>query len=193
MPRDNQFSMDLFARAIEAVRAEAGADRVVLAGHSMGVPVIRHYARMYPQHAAALVFVDGPLNRPGNLPANFGQQMGGPDGLKARENLIRSMFSSATIPEMQKHILDMMLAAPEATAVGAIQATFDPAVWKDEMFTGAVLGIYTEGAGATNRDALKRFPNSDYHEMPGAGHFLMVEKPAEFNRLMIDFLKKQRF
>src|SRR5689334_1295691 len=29
-PKDGKFSMDLFARAVEAVRAEAGADKVVL-------------------------------------------------------------------------------------------------------------------------------------------------------------------
>src|ERR1700741_4515766 len=35
-PKDGKFSMDLFARAIEAVRAEVGANTVVLVGHSMG-------------------------------------------------------------------------------------------------------------------------------------------------------------
>jgi pimeloyl-ACP methyl ester carboxylesterase len=32
--------MDLFARAVEAVRTELKADRFVLAGHSVGTPVI---------------------------------------------------------------------------------------------------------------------------------------------------------
>ena len=61
-PKDGKFSMDLFARAVEAVRVEAKADKVVLVGHSMGAPVIRQYARLYPQHVAALVAVDGPLD-----------------------------------------------------------------------------------------------------------------------------------
>src|SRR5690349_18059253 len=43
-PADGKFSVGLFARAVEAVRAEAGVDRVVLVGHSMGAPVIREYA-----------------------------------------------------------------------------------------------------------------------------------------------------
>src|SRR5262245_8611327 len=38
------FSMEVFARAIEAVRVEAKVDRVFLVGHSMGTPVIRKYA-----------------------------------------------------------------------------------------------------------------------------------------------------
>ena len=47
-PRDGKFSMDLFARAVEAVRVETGADKIVLVGHSMGAPVIRQYARLFP-------------------------------------------------------------------------------------------------------------------------------------------------
>src|SRR5580692_8702629 len=58
-PKDGKLTMDLFARAVESVRSEAKADRVVLVGHSMGTPVIVQYARLYPQHTAALVFVDG--------------------------------------------------------------------------------------------------------------------------------------
>src|ERR1700722_759940 len=33
-PADGKLSMDLFARAVEAVRAEANADHVILVGHS---------------------------------------------------------------------------------------------------------------------------------------------------------------
>src|SRR5262245_16814988 len=60
-PKNGKFTMDLFARAVEAVRAEANANKVVLVGHSMGTPVIRQYARLYPQHVAGLVVVDGVL------------------------------------------------------------------------------------------------------------------------------------
>src|SRR5438552_8119945 len=48
-PTSGKLSMELFARAVEAVRNEANVDRVVLVGHSMGTPVIRQYALMYPQ------------------------------------------------------------------------------------------------------------------------------------------------
>ena len=42
--------------------------------------------------------------------------MSGPEGLKARENMIKGMFTPATPPAVQEHVLKMMLAAPEATA-----------------------------------------------------------------------------
>jgi pimeloyl-ACP methyl ester carboxylesterase len=63
-----------FARALEAVRDEAKADRIVLVGHSLGAPVIRQYARLYPKDVAAPVAVDSPLDmrfldaQPGLMP-----------------------------------------------------------------------------------------------------------------------------
>lgn len=57
--KDGKFSLDLFARSVEAVREQVKAERVVLVGHSMGTPVILRYAQLYPEHAAALVLVEG--------------------------------------------------------------------------------------------------------------------------------------
>src|ERR1700691_520950 len=116
-PKDGKFSMDLFARAVEAVRKDSKADRVVLVGHSMGTPVVIEYARLYPEHTAALVFVDGLVNLTPAPPGSSARVpnpslVGGPDGLKGRETMIRGMFSASTTPDMQKHILSMMLAAP---------------------------------------------------------------------------------
>ena len=183
--------MDLFARAIEAVRQEVKVDRVALAGHSMGTSVVIQYARLYPQHTAALVFVDGMVALPvsQNIDMSFVDRFAGQDGLKARETMIRGMFSSATTPEMQKHILSMMLAAPEETATGAMRALFDPKNWKEDVFTQPVLGLYADGATSLkNENVKKRFPGLEYHEIAGTGHFLMLEKPAEFNRLLLEFL-----
>lgn len=105
-PKAGKLSMDLFARAVDAVRKGSKADRVVVVGHSMGTPVVIQYARLYPQHTAAMVFVDGLVN----LPAGAGpdpKAMTGPDGLKARETMIRSMFSASTTPgHAETHFVD---------------------------------------------------------------------------------------
>ena len=193
-PKKGNLSMDLFARAVEAVRKDSKADRVVIVGHSMGTPVVITYARLYPQHTAAMVFVDGGVHLAAGGQRPDPKAVAGPDGLKTRETIIRSMFSESTTPDMQKHILSMMLAAPESTAVGAMQATFDPSAWKDDVFTEPVLGIYADHSRAGDREYMKtHFPNMDYNEIAGTGHFLMMEKPEEFNRLLIAFLDKQAF
>jgi pimeloyl-ACP methyl ester carboxylesterase len=194
-PADGKLSMDLFARAVEAVRAEAKANHVVLVGHSMGTPVIVQYARLYPQHVAAMVFVDGLVSlNVGGGPAPDPSQMSGAAGRKNRETMIRGMFSASTTPANQTKILDMMLAAPDSTAVGAMNATFDPAIWKGDVLSMPILGIYAEKSVINNPPYMKEhFPNFEYHEVAGSGHFVMLDKPEEFNTLLLAFLSRQKF
>jgi len=189
-PKDGHFSMDLFARAVESVRRQVGASRIVLVGHSMGTPVIRQYAREYPRRVAGLVLVDGLVSLPpGAAPSTA--DMSGPAGLKAREAMIRGMFTAQTPKPLQKQITEMMLHPPAATATGAMLATFDPSNWTDEVMTMPVLGIYADKSQLANREYSKKiFPAFDYVEIPGTGHFLMMEKPGEFNRLLSAFVDK---
>jgi pimeloyl-ACP methyl ester carboxylesterase len=190
------FSMDLFARAVEAVRAEAGAERLVLVGHSMGTPVIRQYARLYPQRVTALVIVDGVVALgspppPGGQPAQrpVPDRMRGPEGPKNREAMIRSMFTPATPKPLQDHVLKMMLGAPEATAYGAMVATFDPKIWGNDTMGMPVLGLFADKSALGNEQVTKKlFPRYQHHEIPGTGHFLMMEKPSEFNTLLTAFV-----
>lgn len=194
-PKDGKFSMDLFARAVESVRAEAGADRVVLVGHSMGTPVVVRYARLYSKHTAALVFVDGLMasgQNGGAAPPNAAALMGGEQGRKNRENMVRGMFSASTTAAMQTRILDMMLGAPEATAVGAMNATFEPAGQTTEVMNIPALGIYADHSRIGTRESVQaHFPNVEYTQIPGTGHFLMLEKPEELNSLLLAFLARQ--
>jgi len=199
-PADGKFSIGLFARAVEAVRAEAGVDRVVLVGHSMGAPVIREYARLYPQHVAGLVAVDGPLDMRGFGEAREGRgafappTMTGPDGLKQREQMIKGMFTPQTPKPLQDQITKMMMHAPEATAAGAMAAMFDPTISRTSVIDAPALGIY---AGTNTIPDLKTVrqvvPKFEATQVAGTGHFVMMEKPAEFNTLLVGFLKKINF
>jgi pimeloyl-ACP methyl ester carboxylesterase len=196
-PQDGKLSMDLFARAVEAARAEAGggAERIVLVGHSMGAPVIRQYAHLYPEHVAGLVAVDGPLDISvfAELP-DFPPNLTGPEGRATRENIIRSMFIAETPVAVQEKILTMMLAAPEATAVGAMNAVLDPALRWTDVIHAPALSVYAGTANVPDPAATKRlYPNHDATQMPGTGHFLMMEKPDEFNRVLDEFLDKIDF
>ncbi len=196
-PKDGKFSMDLFARAVEAVRAEVKVDRVVLVGHSMGTPVILRYAYLYPQRIIALVFAEGLMPIPPAQAAamtNQGAMMAGPNGRTVREAMIHSFFVAGTSPEVQTKVLNMMLAAPEATAVGAMNASREPAGQTTDIHMVPILAIYAGPSHIASRaDVLLHFPNAEYTEISGTGHFLMLENPDEFNRILLAFLAKQKF
>src|SRR5205823_14020178 len=97
----------------------------------------REYAHLYPQHVAGLVPVDGivAIGAPGRAGrgAPDPTAMTGPQGMKARETMIRGMFTPATPAAVQQHVLKMMLAPSEATASGAMLATFDSADLNNEV------------------------------------------------------------
>jgi len=196
-PKDGKFTMDLFARAVEAVRVESKAQQVVLIGHSMGAPVIRQYAHMFPDHVAGLVAVDGPLDVRGFPTPAAGQgppPVTGPDGLKNRETMIRSMFTPNTPPAVQKSVLAMMLAPPEATAAGAMASMFDPSIRWTDTIRAPALAIY---AGTSQVPDLAKtrevLPNFSATQVAGTGHFVMMEKPQEFNGALSGFLDKIKF
>jgi len=193
-PANGPLTMELFAKAIEAVRVEAHAGKIVLVGHSMGTPVIREYARLYPANVAGMVPVDGVLHLSGSPNAPNPERMKGAEGLKNREAMIRGMFGKSATPAIQQHILKMMLAAPETTAYQAMAATFAPENWPDERFPFPALGIYADHSGANDPQYFQKiFPNGNAVEVSGTGHFVMMEKPAEFNQILADFLPKARF
>jgi len=196
-PGDGRFSMDLFARAVEAVRAELKVERAVLVGHSMGTPVVLRYARLYPEHVTALVFVDGLMPLPPDQAvarAGQGATMGGPNGRAAREAMIRRFFVAGTMPEVQAKVLNMMLGAPEATAVGAMNASREPAGQSTEIPKVPILGIYSGPSAIASEERVhSAFSWAEYESIPGTGHFLMLEKPREFERLLLAFLTQQKF
>jgi pimeloyl-ACP methyl ester carboxylesterase len=56
----SSYTMDLFAHAIDAVLNHAGVDQAVLAGHSMGTPVMRQFYRRFSKKTFSLIMVDSP-------------------------------------------------------------------------------------------------------------------------------------
>jgi pimeloyl-ACP methyl ester carboxylesterase len=196
-PKDGKITMDLFARAVEAVRAEQKVDKIILVGHSMGTPVIRQYAHLYPQHVAALVLVDGVVlapprqGAPPPVPILDPAKIMSPEGLQLRETMIKGMFTPKTPKDVQDRVLKMMLAAPPATAAGAMVATFDPSGTNSDVMAVPAYGIFAEKSFALSATAFMKtvLPKLEYVEMPGTGHFVMMEQPQEFNRLLMKFVE----
>jgi pimeloyl-ACP methyl ester carboxylesterase len=73
-------------------------------------------------------------------------------------------------------------------------ATFEPEIWKDDVMTMPVLGIYADKSQFGNQEYSKKiFPAFEYVEIPGTGHFVMMEQPEEFNRLVSAFADTIKF
>ena len=195
LPKDGVYSIGRFAGAVESVRAAANVSEAVLVGHSMGVPVIARYAQDYPGHARSLVFVDGlipdaPMRAEGRkyAPAE------GASARKSREETITSMFSAHMTPADRRHVLSMMLKPSDVVARRAMLALYDDAAMHERVIDLPVYGIFSAALKDEYVTATKTlFPALHYDRMPDTGHFLMIERPKEFNRLLLAFLRSLSF
>jgi pimeloyl-ACP methyl ester carboxylesterase len=184
------FSMAAFADAIEAVRTAIKADTLVLVGHSMGTTVITRYAQQYPQHVAALVVVDGLLAGPELRPQLRKMLIVAPDANEPamRREFIKGMFSPATTPADQARIVAMMTATSEATARGAMTAMLADDALLSAPVKAPAFGIYAGGPELPMDFTRKMLPGLREVKIPGTGHFLMMEKPSEFNAALLEFV-----
>lgn len=193
-PEGEEFTMALYADAVEAVRKDAGAGEIVLVGHSMGALVVGQYALRYPEHVAGVVAVDGFLQPPPSRPAPTPEPGPEPDALTMdmREQIISDMFVPETAAGLRAQILAMMLSPSNdrAMAVGAAMRTFQSS--PDDTIAAPTLTF----AAATNvmlEQTVTRSRGNRTEIIPGTGHFLMMEKPAEFNQRLRDFLQEISF
>jgi pimeloyl-ACP methyl ester carboxylesterase len=191
------YTMDVFAKAVDAVLTDAGVEKAVLAGHSMGTPVVRQYYRNYPKKVLGLIAVDGRLQRFNNVTPEsikkFAEYFDGPDFKEKAGKFIDAMLTKATPAEVRKHLKDTYPTAPKHVAVSAMKAMLDPSIWKDDPIKVPVQTILAKGPNWTaeyEKYVRKLAPEIDYQTMEGVGHFLMMEKPKEFNAIMMAFLKK---
>jgi len=188
------YTMDLFARAVEAVLRDAGVDRAVLAGHSMGTPVVRQFYRLYPQKTLALIAVDGALqNLYSGLLDPMIAQLRGPDYREVASKFIASMFTNPGTETVRDATLAATAATPQHVLIGSFESMKDPEIWKDDPIRVPLLVVNAKSpywTPAYVEFVRKIAPQVDYRVIEGPGHFLMLEKPREFNAAVLEFLQK---
>ena len=189
------YTMDLHARAIEAVLRDAKVQHATLIGHSNGTPVIRQFYRLFPGKTRALVIVDGTL-RPFAEPAEMEKFIGpmrGPDYRDYIGHLVDAMLRPMKNETDRAEIKAAMLETPQHVAVSEMEAILKPEIWGTEKIEVPVLMILAkQPAWTAEYEKFVRglVPDLDYQMWEGVSHFLMIDKPNEFNAAVDAFLMK---
>lgn len=192
------YSIDLFARAIDAVLTESGVEWATLIGHSMGTPVIRQFYRKYPKKTRALVIVDGALKPFGTRESMEPMiaQFRSPDFRKAIEGFVGFLSQSMKSQQLLDQIKSSMLATPQHVVVGAMEAMLDPSIWGDDKISVPVLAIMAKNDQAWTPEYEKYVrnlaPGIEYSVWDGVSHFLMMDEPEKFNSALTAFLKNNK-
>lgn len=185
---NGDYSVAAMADDVEAVANAIGLKRFVIVGHSYGGAVVAQYVAKHPERIAGVVYVDAA----GNVKITDAQAEKFLAALqKNKETFVRQWFApilKGSPPEVQKAIFESEDKTPAnviASALDGMRAIDMRALL--DAYHGPRLAI--AAADIESPSSLHmQVPDVPVRKISGAGHWLMMDKPEEFNRILDEFL-----
>ncbi|HEX4599944.1 MAG TPA: alpha/beta fold hydrolase [Gemmatimonadales bacterium] len=188
-PRDGDYAIASLAADVAAVQQALGLERVVLVGHSLGGTVALACAAAQPATVAGLLLVDpnGDLSLvPAGERAEFVRAFEAPGF--SRTHWIR--ITEGGTAAVRAAVLRDLEATPPATLVQSIKAL---AAYRPVPALARYGGPRLSLISALNENPIglhRLAPDLPYRLVPGTGHWIHMDRPEEFNRLMDGFLAR---
>ena len=194
-PKTIEYDKNLYTRAIDGVINDANVKSVILVAHSNGTPFAREYYRRFPAKVNALVIVEGPLRPFFDKAAmeKFVANLNGADYAQRGGQMIDGMTGPIKDALLREKIKALMLKTPQHVAVSEFEATADEDLWKPDKIEVPVLMILAKQpvwSPEYEQFVHGLIPKLDYQVWENVSHFLMMEKPREFNAAVLKFLEQ---
>lgn len=187
-----------FANDVAAVVRAVDAKDVVLIGHSLGGPVVVEAGLLLPDRVIGVVGVDaffddwadpGHLKMVDQLRPNF--------AAGTRAFVRKALFLPTSPGPLADSISDAMAAAAPEIALPALDSML---AWARDRQAAAASALQapagiimvTGGRAATSKFQRSREGRAGLgvEEVPGSGHFLMLEVPSAFNARLREMLSR---
>jgi len=188
-PGNGDYTIAGMAGDLAAVADTLDLDKFVLVGHSMGGGVALAYAGAHPDRVAGLVLVD-PIGDGKQIPpAEAKAYLAGFES--NYDSTSQGYWTSIAGPDsvIRKRLLADLKATPREAVVQVLRDVmqFDPHPAL-ARYNGPKLSIVTPHNDMPS--SLHRLGRGFPHRMvEGTGHWIQLDKPDEFNRLLDEFLK----
>jgi pimeloyl-ACP methyl ester carboxylesterase len=177
-------------------------DRAHVLGHSMGGKTAMQFALSHADRVRKLVVVD-------MSPRAYGPRFAGllqslrelhPERFKTRQEADQALAPSVAEEALRAFLLKNLMPAGNGgyrwrINLEAIAANYDhlrQAITSDTPFHGEalfLLGGKSDYVGEADRAAIMDlFPRARFESIPGAGHWVHAEKPAEFAGAVLKYL-----
>jgi pimeloyl-ACP methyl ester carboxylesterase len=182
-----EWTMPAFGEDVVAIADQLGLEHLVLIGHSMGGDVIVEAARRLRDRVVGLVWVDvyQTLDPGESWDAQAFIAPFRADFVGWTREFVRGMFLPTSDERLVEWVVADMSSAPPEIALDALAhaVTFDPFIVAALPELRAPLVSINAGYEPTDVESLERHGFRTI-VMPDVGHFLMMEEPEAFNRLL---------
>jgi pimeloyl-ACP methyl ester carboxylesterase len=192
-PSDGQYRIEAQVSDVDAAVEALGLERFALVGHSFGAGVALEYAAARPQRVTHLVVAD-PIGDGTQTPEAeirpFLDALDSPAYTETIEGYWSSIAGS-DVAVLERLLADLR-ATPRDTVVGGLQAVMaydpKPALARLRPPTLAVITPANDFPYSMHKLA----PGLPHRVIEGTGHWLQIERPAEFNRILDQFLGEKK-
>ncbi len=215
----NDFAIEIQVRDIEAVMEQEGIDQAALIGHSMGTQIQLEAYRWFPERISAEVMVTGPFESPlrtfygrdfttvfhairrlmeitprSSVLLWRALFLISPTLTHELAKLTRALGPHAKFEDMRSYYrhmayLDPLVILTMAESMRAHSAAdLLPKIDVPSLIVGGTRDTFTPLAVAKRKHA--EIPDSELVVIEDAGHGAIIEKPAEVNAAITDFLKR---
>ena len=183
------WSVPGLAGDVEAVADALGLERMILIGHSMGGPVSLEAARRMPGRVVGVVAIDTLHNADYEFPPDQVAQLVGAfeaDFTTTVAGFIRGMYQPGADPAVVDWTVKKAQGTNQEAAI-ALMRDFG-SIDFPAMFSAAKVPIRAINAApagpmqpVTEVEINRKYADFDVVLVEGVGHFLQLERPAEFN------------
>ena len=196
------YSMDAYAADLRDLLDELRVDRVVLIGLSMGGYISFAFHRLFPERIRALVLVDtraepdSPEGIEGRMKAIESVRAEGPKSLV--EGMLPKLFAPSSLNDKPEVVQDVRAMIERQSPVGVMGALWAMAHRPDSRpdlphIDVPTLVVVGEDDALTPPSTAKgmadSIPGARLAVIPHAGHMSPMESPAEFNEVLLEFLR----
>lgn len=198
---DEPATMDEMARDVAALLDELEISRAVIGGLSMGGYVSLAFARRFPLHVRALILADTRPQADTDEMRAYREQQAQKvlaEGMESIADwLLSKLFTPSTLKEngeAVRHVHEMILSTKPQGAASALrgmatrsdQTEFLPSILAPALI---VVGSQDQITPVADAELMRReIRGSRLEVIEGADHVSNLERPAEFNRALKDFL-----
>lgn len=188
---DGDYSIRGLAADVEAVADQLGLRRFVLAGHSLGSVVAIDYASRHPERVAGLLLVDpnGDLTR---MPADQREEFIAPvrrDPVGELTTYYRQLVVGGD-KDAGRWVMEDLPLTDEDAIVKALEGSLDyPVLESLNRYAGPKLSVVS-GMNSLPYSLHRLQPDLSTRLMRGTGHWLMMDRPEHFNRIVDEMLEE---
>ncbi|MEZ8739580.1 MULTISPECIES: alpha/beta fold hydrolase [Photobacterium] len=192
-----EYTMVAFANDIKAVVEKEQLDSVILIGHSMAGGVIAEAAKLMPKKVKSIIGVDTSQNVALAFAQSDLDAMTKPfedDFQKGMSVFVKDSLPKDVNTELLHWVTQDMVSAPPAIAINQFrhylgQYVSGKASQVYESVNVPVVLVNARLWPTNSEENKKHIKDYSIYYIEGSGHFPMLEKPNEFNTILMEAVK----